>query len=786
MKAIRRKLFRDLWHHRGQMISIAAVVATAIMTVLSMRGTYESLLESRDSFYQDSRFPHVWAQLERAPESLRRQIRNIEGVSAADTRVSFMANLNVEALDEPATGLFVSIDNPDEMLGKLHLRSGRFVRSTDRNQIIISEKFANSNSLTEGDRIEAVINGQMRSLEIIGIAISPEHMYPLAPGSIFPDDTTFGIIWMERQALSSLDDMEGAFNEVVLTLSAHAREEHVKAELDELLKLYGGQGSYGRALQLSHQFLENELNQNRTTGTMIPGVFLAVVAFLLNIVLRRLIATQRQEIAVLKAFGYTNRDIGLFYFLYALVAVLAGAVIGIFVGAWLGDVMVEMYKEFFVFPDLVYTLRPRLVLFAFTISVVAASVGALGGMRKAVSLPPAEAMRPQAPARFKPGVMERIGLGHFLSSATRMVLRNIERRPMKSVFSALGVAFSVSILVVGMFMFDSIDYMMELQFGVIQREDVSVVFNRPVSQDVEYDLYRIDGITMVETYRSVPVRFRNGHRKKEAGITGRRRSDALQRIVSGAGEIIEVPLEGVVMSKYLADELGLSLGEEVQVEVLEGSRRIEAAQVVGIVEDFLGISAYMEIENLHRLVGNAKSVSGANLKLISEKRDAISLELADRPGVAGVSNPYKMYESFQKQMDEGLLVGVLFLIIFSSIIAVAVIYNGARIALSERGRELASLRVLGFSKKEVAILLFSEQALITLVSIPIGWYLGYWMADASLASLVSETYRMPMIVDAGTFAASALITIVAAIGSSLIVRRRLNNYDLISVLKTRD
>jgi len=367
-----------------------------------------------------------------------------------------------------------------------------------------------------------------------------------------------------------------------------------------------------------------------------------------------------------------------------------------------------------------------------------------------------------------------------------MVLRNIERRPMKSVFSALGVAFSVSILVVGMFMFDSIDYMMELQFGVIQREDVSVVFNRPVSQDVEYDLYRIDGITMVETYRSVPVRFRNGHRKKEAGITGRRRSDALQRIVSGAGEIIEVPLEGVVMSKYLADELGLSLGEEVQVEVLEGSRRIEAAQVVGIVEDFLGISAYMEIENLHRLVGNAKSVSGANLKLISEKRDAISLELADRPGVAGVSNPYKMYESFQKQMDEGLLVGVLFLIIFSSIIAVAVIYNGARIALSERGRELASLRVLGFSKKEVAILLFSEQALITLVSIPIGWYLGYWMADASLASLVSETYRMPMIVDAGTFAASALITIVAAIGSSLIVRRRLNNYDLISVLKTRD
>jgi len=768
------------------MISIAAVVATAIMTVLSMRGTYESLVYSRDTFYEDSRFPEVWANLERAPETLRSQIRNIEGVSATDTRVTFMANLSIETLNEPATGLFVSIERHEDMLGKLHLRSGRFVESADRDQAVVSEKFAGSHGFTEGDQIQAVINGQLRSLEIVGIAISPEHMYPLAPGSIFPDDTTFGIIWMGRGALSSLYDMEGAFNEVVLTLSAHANEERVKVELDDLLKAYGGQGSYGRPLQISHQFLENELNQNRTTGTMIPAVFLAVVAFLLNIVLRRLIATQRQEIAVLKAFGYSNGDIGMFYFQYALVAVLAGAVVGVVIGAWLGEVMVEMYKQFFVFPDLAYRLSPGLVIFALGVSAAAASLGALGGMRRAVALPPAEAMRPQAPARFKPGIVERIGLGKHLSSAARMVVRNIERRPMKSVFSALGVSFSVAILVVGMFMFDAVDYMMELQFGVIQREDVSVSFNRPLSQDVEYELLRIDGVMGAEVFRAVPVRFRNGHLKREAGITGRHQDDELQRIVTESGEIIPLPLEGLVISRYLADELNITQGERINVEVLEGSRRVESILVIDIVDDFLGVSAYMEIGALHRLVGGARSVSGANLKLVSGTRERVSTTLSDLPAVAGVSNPGKMYESFKSQMDQGLLVGVLFLVGFSSIIAVAVIYNGARIALSERGRELASLRVLGFTKQEVAILLFSEQGLITLVSIPIGWYLGYLLADATVSSLVSETYRMPLIVDSGTFAISAVITIIAAIGSSLIVRRRLNNYDLISVLKTRD
>ncbi len=786
MRALRKKLGRDLWHNRGQVLSIAAVVATAIMTVLSMRGTYESLVVARDDFYQESAFPHIWANLERAPESVRGRLEAIDGVSAVDTRIRFMANLQLDNRDVPATGLFSSVDPDVRSLGQLVLRSGRLPGIRERDRVVVNEKFAEANELEEGDAFGGIINGQMRRLQVVGIAISPEYMYPLAPGSIFPDNETFGLVWMGRETLAAESDMEGAFNEVALQLQGSAQEEAVIDELDRVLKPYGGLGGYGRAEQISHQFLEGELTQNRNTGTLIPAVFLAVVAFLLNIVLRRLVDTQRQEIAVLKAFGYTNRDVGWFYLRFALLAVFIGTVAGIGFGVWFGNVMVEMYKEFFVFPDLQYRFGFDLVMIAVVISILSAAIGALGGVRSATGLPPAEAMRPKSPAHFRPGIFERMGFEEWLSSTARMVLRNIERQPVKSILSALGVAFSVSVLVLGMFMFDAIEYMMDLQFNKVQREDISVVFERPLPESVEIELEHMPAVTRAEVYRAVPVRLIHGHLEKEAGITGRRLDDELQRIIDEDGRPIRLPPDGLVLSRYLADQLGLKHPGPIRAEILEGSRPERTVQVVDIVDDFLGASAYMELEGLHRLAGGVRSVNGANLKLAPGTRDAVMSELARKPSVSGVSSPRKMYEIFRQQMDEGFLLGVFFLVFFSSIIALAVIYNGARIALSERGRELASLRVLGFSKQEVAVLLFSEQALITLVAIPIGWLLGYWMSWAMVNAFVTESYRIPFIVDAGTFTFSAAATIVAAVISSLVVRRRLNRYDLISVLKTRD
>jgi putative ABC transport system permease protein len=787
MRALNRKLLRDLWHHRGQIASISAVVATGVMTVLTMRGTYEALERSRDEYYRDSRFPHVWAQVERAPESLRRRIQEIPGVAEVETRVTLAANLDVPGLDAPAFGLLVSVpEHRRTMVGDIHLTTGRYVAPGSRTEAIVSENFAVANRFVPGDTLRAVINGRLRRLEIVGVAISPEHSYAVPAGALFPDDERYGILWMSREVLGPAYAMEGAFNEVVLSLSPGADREEVIDRVDRLLEPYGGLGAYGREDQPSHRMLQGELDQNRTMGTMVPAIFLGVAAFLLNVVLGRMIATERTEIAVLKAFGYTNLEVGRHYLRFAAAAVALGAVVGAFAGVWLGRGMVGMYTEYFRFPDLRYQLSGRLVLLAVGASAVGAVVGAMGAVRRAVRLAPAEAMRPEAPARFRPGWIERAGIGRLLPAAGRMILRNVERQPVRSVLSAVGVAFSVAILVVGIFMFDGIGYMMEIQFGRTQREDLSVAFNHPQPLSVVHDLAHLDGVTRVEPFRSVPVRLRVGHREEVAAITGMEAETRLRRIVTARGGVQPLPPEGIVISGTLARQLGTGVGERVDVEVLEGTRRRTTVRVGGVVEDFIGASAYMELDALHRLARGPEVVSGAYLEVDPSARPALSAELKRFPVVSSVASPADMLQSFQEQLSESMYVSIFFLLGFSGVIAIAVIYNGARVALSERGRELASLRVLGFSRREVAVLLLGEQGLITLAAIPLGWLLGYAMAASLIASLDTEAYRFPLVVSARTYLYSTVATLVAALLSGWIVRRRLDRLDLISVLKTRE
>lgn len=785
--ALDRKLLREIWQHRSQMVSIGAVVAIGMMTVLTMRGTYESLVIARDLYYRTARFPDVWASLKRAPDSLARRLQEIPGVGRVETRVTFTATLDLPGLDAPGLGRFVSIpERRQSMLGDVHLKSGRYIAPARPDEVLISDKFAQANSLGPGDTLRAVINGRYRKLSIVGTAISPEHSYAVPPGSLFPEDRRYGVIWMGREAIAPAYDMKGGFNEVVLTLAPRANRSRVEKDVDLVLAPYGGLGSYGREDQLSNHIIDGELQQNRSMGTAIPLVFLGVASFLLNIVLARLIATQRGEIAVLKAFGYSNLEIGLHYLEFAMVAVIGGTLVGALLGIRLGEGMVSLYRVYFDFPVLQYEVSATLVALSTAVSILAAGAGALGAVLKATRLQPAEAMRPEPPATFRAGILERMGLFRALPSAGRMILRNMERRPFRAGFSALGVAFSVAILIVGMFMFDGIDYMMDLQFRVAQREDMSVAFNQPLSASVRHDLAHLQGVRRVEVFRSVPVRLRSGHRSKEVAITGMEPQSRLRRIVTEQGRILEVPESGLVVSSMLASELAVHPGDTLKVEVLEGERRIATVPVSGVVEDFLGLSGYMRLDRLRTLIQGERSISGAFLAVDHDARAALNLRLKKIPVVAGVTSPAHMLESFQKQLADSLYISVFFILGFSAVIAVAVLYNGSRIALSERARELASLRVLGFSRGEVAVLLFGEQTLVTFAALPLGCVLGYVLSALIVSGLNSETYRIPMLITGPTYLYSMLTTVAAAVMSGWIVRKRLDRIDLVSVLKTRE
>ncbi|MBL4819715.1 MAG: ABC transporter permease [Gammaproteobacteria bacterium] len=787
MLAINKKLVRELWHLKGQVASIALVVASGIMSVVTMRGSYDSLVSAQQQYYSESRFADVWAPLVRAPLALVSKLEAIPGVDAVDTRVTFLATLDLDDSGIPAQGRFVSLPEIGHpKLNDIVVREGRYIAVGAPDEVIISENFALARNFVPGDRIKVIINGRSRELDIVGTAISPEHSYAVPPGSLYPEDDRYGILWASREILGPAFDMDGAFNEAFVTLTPDANPAAVIDAIDTILDPYGGLGAYPREDQVSHLILQSELDSNRVTGAIIPLIFLGVAVFLLYLVLGRLISTQRGEIAIMKAFGYSDREVGAHFLMFAVVAVLLGGVIGTIGGLFLGDAYIGVYDQYFDLPGLEYQLTPSLLFFAFSACVLGAIGGAVAAVRRAVLLPPAEAMRPEMPATFKPGPMEQIGLGYLLGATGRMILRNLERKPVQSFFSSLGVALSVAILTIGFFMFDSINYMVDLQFRQIQREDVTLTFREILPDRVRYDLNHLQGVNRVETYRVLPARLRFGHLEKEVVIQGMEPFGRLRRIVNSKGYEIPVPSSGLVISSLLAQRLKVTSGDEVIVEILEGKRNKTQAVITGVIEDFLGLSAYMSIDALWSLSGEPNVVSGAYLAIDGQRVDDLYAELKEVPAVTGVASPATMLESFEEQLARGILIGAGFLLGFACVIAVGVIYNAARISLSERGRELASLRVMGFQRREVAILLLGEQAVITLFAIPLGWLIGYGLCYVITASLQTDIYRIPFIVEPRTYILSAMLIVIAAVASGLVVRRRLDGFALVEVLKTRE
>ncbi len=787
MRALERKLLRDVIHLRGQLIAVALVVMCGIAMWVTMRGAYRSLLLSQHLYYVEDRFADVFAHLVRAPLAVASDVESIPGVTAVQPRIVFDVTLDVPGLSEPATGRLVSIpEDAHPRLNDVHLRQGRWIESSNPGEVIVSEAFATANHLQPGGSVSAVMNGRWRQLLIVGIGLSPEYVYEIREGDVFPDNRRFGVLWIGRKAIQNAFSMEGAFNDIGVAVAPGTSTAGVIARIDNLLAQYGGTGAYDREQQISNRFLSDEIRGDRVGGLIVPAIFLGVAAFLIHLVLTRLVQTQRDQIAVLKAFGYSNIDVALHYLGMALVAVTIGSVLGIIVGIRLAIALATLYKGFFHFPVFALDLPASLLAGGVIISAVAAAIGAIVSVRSAVRLPPAEAMRPEPPPRFHAGIIERSRAFRAASPATRIVLRNLLRRKFKSGLSVLGVALAVAILVVAHFMFDSVDALMSLQFGRAEREDVSVPFHLPRSGSVVDDLRRMNGVLAVEPYRMVPVKISREHRERRTGLIGLTTDASLRRLVDAKGEVVAVPPEGIVLNRKLSEILHVREGEVVNVQVLEGIRPAADLRVTRVIDDLLGLAAYANIDVVHRLMQESDVVSGGYLSVDPLARDTLYAELKRAPAVAGVTIREAMIQSFKDTIAQSLSIMNTAGIVFACIIAAGVIYNGARIALSERGRELASLRVLGFTRAEVGWMLITEQAILTAAAIPFGFLLGYVLSGLLVRAYDSEVYRLPLVISRGTWAFAFVVVAVAAILSSALVLRRVKHLDLIEVLKTRE
>jgi putative ABC transport system permease protein len=784
---LNRKLLRDLALMKGQVVTIAIVVACGVAVFVAAMTTYDSLKWSQQSYYASARFAHVYAQVKRAPTTLIEQIREIPLVTEVEPRIVYDVTLDVPGLSAPAVGRIIGVPASGQpRLNRLYLRRGRLIEPGHGNEVVISESFATANGLQPGATLNAVLNGRRETLHIVGVVLSAEYIFAVRGGEVLPDDRQFGVLWMGEDAVAAAFNMEGAFNNVILLLAPRVTEQLVIDRLDNLLRRYGGFGAHGRDQQVSNRFVTDEIRQQGVMATTMPPIFLGIAAFLLNIVLSRIVGTQREQIAALKALGYADITIGMHYLKFVCLIVTFGALGGVALGAWLGHLMTVNYVQFFHFPVLAFRLQLWVPVVAIGISLLAAITAAFTAVRRVVLLAPAEAMRPPAPPRYQRSWIEHRWPVNRLSAQGRMVLRNMVRRPWRTMLTIVGIALAAPILVMALFWQDALENLIAIQFFAIERGDLTVTFTDPVSSRAQREIARLPGVLQTEGFRVVPVRLRAGYRSYRTAILGLPEESSLRRVLDANLRVQPLPKAGLLLTDRLGERLGLQPGDMVMVEVLEGTRVQLAMPVSQFVNDLVGLSAYTQMETLNRLMSEGEVISAVNLTFDQREADTLYRRLKQLPKVATVSIKQAALRSFTETTMTFILVFTGIMMIFAVAIAVGVVYNNARIALAERTWELASLRVLGFTRAEVSAMLLYELTIELLAAIPLGLWLGYQFVVLVATQQPTEMFRIPPIVTGKTYAIAASIILVAGVISALIVRHRIDHLDLVSVLKTRE
>ena len=789
MRVLDLKLLRDLWKMKGQVLAIVLIIACGVASFVTVLTAYRGLKGTRDTYYARYRMGDLFAPVKRAPRAVLRDLERIPGVRRVEGRIVFEVTLDLPDLAQPASGRVVSVpDRRRKILNDLHLTRGSWFEKDGNREVIVHERFAQAHDLRVGDTLRVIMNNKKEALRIVAFALSPEFVYLIrGAGEVLPDAERFTVLWMSETFAEAVFDFEDACNDLVATLDRGARVDAVIEAFDRRLDRYGAFGAYGRKDQLSNRYLSDEIKGLRGSATMTPTIFLGVAAFVLHMLLRRLVQTQRTQIALLRAFGYPTRDIVVHYLKLALLAGFFGAVVGTLVGIWFAFEMVELYREFYSFPILVFTVDPVVVLGGCAVSLGFATLGAVQAVWAAARLAPAAGLQPESPPVFRRTVLERITfVWTSLGFTSRMVVRGIARRKVRAAITVGGVGLSASILMLAFYSVDAMEEMMDVQFRLVERQDISLAFHDERGRAALHELRRLPGVRRAEPELGVAVKLVNGRHSRRSGITGLDPDHSLVALLNDKLEHVPLPREGLLLSRKLAELLHVDIGDELDVEVLTGRKQRFRVPVENVTNEYLGVFAYAELGRLSRWIGEENILTGARLAIDKDRSAEIGHALKNMPAVAAVSHKDRTVESFKATLAESQAIMGTVLILFAGIITFGVTYNTARISLAERARELASMRVLGFTTREVQGVLEGENLVLTCLALVPGIALGVLFGYLLSKLYDTDLFRFPFVVELASVLKTVLTVLIFTLLANLLVRRRVRRLDIVEVLKARE
>jgi putative ABC transport system permease protein len=781
------KVLRDLWSMRLQVLSIAMLVAAGVAVFVMSVSNYLALVGAMEAHYRNERFADLFASMTRAPLTIVDRLREIDGIGIVEPRVAKAVRVIRVDTNLPISGRVISLPAAGQpLLDRLHLVQGRWPDPLHPEEVIINAAYAEARAVRLGEAIDVVLNGRLQGFRVVGSALSPEFVFATRAAVPLPDDRNFVVLWAGEDAVASAFDMDGAFNDVVMTLAPDASMPHVLDEVDRLLAPYGGTGAYDRSDQPSHRFLQDELAEQETLSIVMPSVFFGIAAFLLNVVIGRMVEAQRGQIASLKALGFANRTIAFHYFKLVTAIALLGSVMGLVLGRWFAIGVVGSYRAFFRFPSLEAQLEPWLLVAVTAVGFAAANLAAASTVYRIATLSPAEAMRPETPPALHAFSWLQTMGSRGIPLQYVIAARTILGRPVRTLLTTVGIALAIPLVLFGLYWFDAIDYMIDVSFGRIERGDAFLTFAEPVSADALYELQAIPGVLTAEIQRVVPIRLRAGHRTYRTSATGLDSDSELKVMRDSALQPIAVPSDGIMLSRQIARQLDLHVGDTVSIEVLEGARTARDVAVRRISDDILGASVTMERTALNRLMREGPVVNFATIKFDLRQSDLLWSRVKLMPKVEGSSVKALWLALFNETIGGMVLIGALILAGFGMLIAIGVVYNSARIALQERAWELASLRIIGLTRREVSAVILSELVVELVVAVPAGLLIGWYLVELISSARARESFQIPAVIDPSSYAMASLLVIGAAVASFITIRRRIDTLDLVSVLKTRD
>jgi putative ABC transport system permease protein len=783
MSSLDRKLFRDFAKIKGQSLAACLVMACGLTMMIMTRSLVLSLESARSEYYDEYRFAEVFCKLKRAPNSVRERLSAIPGVASFQTQVVETARIDLAGVKEIADATIISIPEV-QTLNEIFLRTGRLPE--EGHEVIISEPFATAHSLGLGDSVDIIVRGVRQCLQIVGIGSSPEYVYETRPGEPLPDSKRFGVFWMRERELAAVCGLDGAFNRISIDLAPGSDAARVMAEVDRALLPYGGLTPYERRNHSSDKALNGEIQILKGLSIAFPAVFLGISTFMVAALLARSVHVQREQIAQLKALGYSALQVGAHYLKFALVIVASGLIIGIVGGIWLGSDVVSLYYKFFRFPSLPFAVDYTTIGVAVAVGFVSTLSGVSGAVYRAMRLPPAAGMRPQPPASFAPSLLDRAGFYRLMSRSARMAIRNLERRPWRASTTGLGLAMAAGILIVPTALRDGVNHLADYEWTHAQRQDVTVTLVEPGSSAAFRNLQRLPAVVEAEPYRSVQVRLHFGHHRERVSLVGASEDSQLTRVFDSQGRAIGLPADGLLISEKLAEMLRVKVGDRLLVEFLEGKRVWHQIPIYGLIADYRGLNALMKIDALRRVLLEGDIISGAHLRVDQLGWSDFLESVKTAPRIASLGIKSAMRESFRRSTVESIQLIQNIYFLFAVTLAFGIVYTSCRISFWEQSRHLATLRIIGFTQREVANVMIAELAALTLLALPVGLWIGGNLAGFTVNAASTESTRLPLILSHQNYFTAVAVVLLSTAISFLIVRREVRKLDLLAVLRTSE